>query len=178
MSLFVLRQFTHNSNMLHVPILEAFGGRVPQTLEEATASYKKKAKLVHPDRRGGDTKTFQDLQNEYVQCKVHFGTNLKQNESETKDEMLERLKRKLAEKMARLQQITSNKSANEIPDGEFDEVQLNVLKTLRYSCHPIHISLLNFPAKLIRPGVLSKRYTHYTIHTHTYSCSVHPTHTS
>ena len=113
-------------------MLETCGGRVPQTLEEAKSWYRNVAKWAHPDK-GGNVKQFQDLDHEYAQCKVHFGAHVKKRNSTTKDEMRDRLRGELAKQIARVEQITRNMSASDIPDSEFVEVRSNFLKTLRCS---------------------------------------------
>ena len=114
--------------MLRVPILEKCGGRVPRTIEEAKAWYKKIAFLVHPDK-GGTKKQFQDLENEYAQCKDHFGVNIKQYNSTSKDEMFDRFTQELATKMKRFGQIMHGRDEKSI--SELDEVWYNVLQTLQ-----------------------------------------------
>ena len=105
--------------MLRAPTLEIYGGRVPRTMEEAKAWFKKIAISVHPDK-GGTTEQFQDLESEYEQCKVHFGVNIKQCNSATKDEMFDRFTLELAKKTKRLEQIKHGRDNKSI--SELDEV--------------------------------------------------------
>ena len=73
---------------LRVPMLEKYGGRVPRTMKEATAWYRKVALSAHPDK-GGTTQEFQGLENEYEQCKAYFKVYVQKDQPATQDKFAE-----------------------------------------------------------------------------------------
>ena len=87
---------------LHVPMLEKYGTRVPRTIEEVKAWYRKIALSVHPDK-GGTKEEFQDLENEYAQCKVYFNVHIHQDQSTIEEDSFDSFRRELIKRMERVE---------------------------------------------------------------------------
>ena len=98
-------------------MFETYGGRVPSTMQEVRAWYRKIALSVHPDK-GGATEQFQVLENEYAKCKVHFKVG-----STAGEEKFDRFREEFEKRMQRFVQLV--RECDEINKPELARVSGN-----------------------------------------------------